>query len=78
MMSHKVKVITFPGEMTVSEFEQLLSDNGLLPAHPKDQYYDNRMSRDIEKFKGKVVKVGYAERDNIVCSYGSVEESDSE
>jgi hypothetical protein len=75
MMSHKVKVITFPGEMTVSEFEQLLSDNGLLPAHPKDQYYDNRMSRDIEKFKGKVVKVGYAERDNIVCSYGSVQES---
>jgi hypothetical protein len=50
----------------------------LLPAHPKDQYYDNRMSRDIEKYKGKIIKVGYAERDNIVCSYGSVEESDSE
>ena len=78
MMSHKVKVINFPGEMTVTEFEQLLSDNGLLPAHPKDQYYDNRMSRDIEKYKGKIIKVGYAERDNIVCSYGSVEESDSE
>jgi hypothetical protein len=77
MMGHKVKLITFPGEMTVTEFEQLLSDNGLLPAHPKDQYYDNRMQRDIEAHKGKIIKVGYGERDNIVCSYsyndGSVE-----
>ena len=77
MMGHKTKLITFPGSLTVTEFEQLLSDNGLLPAHPKDQYYDNRMSRDIENYKGKVVKVGYAERDNVVCSYsyndGSVE-----
>jgi hypothetical protein len=75
MMGHKVKVITFPESMTVSEFENLLSTNGLLPAHTKDKYYDNRMERDIEKYKGKVVKVGYAEQDNVVCSYGSVEES---
>ena len=71
----KTKLITFPESMTVSEFENLLSTNGLLPAHTKDKYYDNRMERDIEKHKGKVVKVGYAERDNIVCSYGSVQES---
>jgi len=55
--------------MTVSEFENLLSTNGLLPAHTKDKYYDNRMERDIEKFKGKDVKCNYTERDNIVCSY---------
>jgi len=82
MMGHKVKLISFPGEMTVSEFENLLSTNGLLPAHPKDQYYDNRMQRDIEAHKGKIIKVGYTERDNIVCSYsyndGSVEEPDPE
>ena len=77
-MSHKVKLITFPESMTVTEFEQLLSDNGLLPAHTKDKYYNNRMSRDIEKHKGKIIKVGYAERDNIVCSYGSVQESAEE
>jgi len=74
MMGHKIKIITFPGDMTVSEFEELLDANGLLPAHPKDQYYDNRMERDIEKHKGKIIKVGYAERDNVVCSYGSVQE----
>jgi len=74
MMGHKVKVITFPESMTVSEFEELLDANGLLPAHHKDHYYDHRMERDIEKYKGKVVKVGYAERDNVVCSYGSVQE----
>ena len=73
-MGHKVKIITFPESMTVSEFEELLDANGLLPAHHKDNYYDHRMERDIEKYKGKVVKVGYAERDNVVCSYGSVQE----
>jgi len=73
-MGQKVKVITFPESMTVSEFEELLDTNGLLPPHHKDKYYDNRMERDIEKYKGKIVKVGYAERDNVVCSYGSVQE----
>jgi len=73
-MAHKIKIITFPSDMTVSEFEELLDTNGLLPAHPKDKYYDNRMERDIEKHKGKIIKVGYAELDNVVCSYGSVQE----
>jgi len=74
MMGHKIKIITFPGDMTVSEFEELLDANGLLPAHSKDHFYAHRMERDIEKYKGKIVKVGYAERDNVVCSYGSVQE----
>jgi hypothetical protein len=80
-MGHKVKLITFPESLTVSELENLLSTNGLLPAHPKDRYYDNRMERDIEKFKGKNVKVGYMP-DKVVCSYsyndGSVDEPDPE
>ena len=79
MMGHKVKLITFPGEMTVTEFEQLLSDNGLI--YEQTVYRNDRMERDIEKFKGKVIKVGYMP-DKVVCTYsyndGSVEEPDPE
>ena len=49
MMGHKTKLINFPGEMTVKEFEQLLSDNGLLSAHTKDQYYDNKYPQKQQK-----------------------------
>jgi hypothetical protein len=79
MMGHKTKLITFPGEMTVTEFEKLLSDNGLI--YEQTVYRNDRMERDIEKFKGKNVKVGYMP-DKVVCTYsyndGSVDEPDPE
>jgi|TARA_R110000751_G_scaffold2488_1_gene13520 hypothetical protein len=72
-MGTKIKEIIFPPELTVSEFESLLATNGLFPPHDKDQYYDMRMTQDIDKYKSKTVRLAYLPRDNVVCSYSVIE-----
>mgnify|MGYP003629176957 FL=1 len=71
-MGHHVKLISFPASMTVEEFEELLTENNLLSAHDNNKYYNQNMSNDIAKFKGRAVKVGYGP-DNKVRSYSVIE-----
>jgi hypothetical protein len=71
-MGHHVKLISFPASMTVQEFEELLTANNLLSAHDNNKYYNQNMLNDIEKFKGRAVKVGYGP-DNKVRSYSVIE-----
>ena len=66
-MGHRTKSIQFPDSMTVEQYETLLSDNGLI--YEQTQHKTRRMAADIEKFKGRLVKVGYQTSDNVVSSY---------
>ena len=66
-MGHRTKSIQFPDSMTAEQYETLLSDNGL--NYEQTQHKTRRMEADIEKFKGRLVKVGYQTSDNVVSSY---------
>jgi hypothetical protein len=66
-MGFRLKIIQFPDSMTADEYETLLSDNGLI--YEQTEHKTRRMEADIEKFKGRLVKVGYVSNDNVVCSY---------
>ena len=66
-MGFRIKIIQFPISMTADEYETLLSDHGLI--YEQTEHKTRRMEADIEKFKGRLVKVGYMSSDNVVCSY---------
>ena len=66
-MGFRIQLIQFPDSMTADEYEALLSDNGLI--YEQTQHKTRRMAADIEKFKGRLVKVGYQTSDNVVSSY---------
>ena len=66
-MGFRLKVIQFPDSMTADEYEALLNDNGL--NYEQSEHKTRRLEADIEKFKGRLVKVGYMSSDNVVCSY---------
>jgi len=67
-MGFRIQSIQFPDSMTADEYETLLSDHGLI--YEQTEHKTRRMEADIEKFKGRLVKVGYMSSDNVVCSYG--------
>ena len=67
-MGFRIQSIQFPDSMTADEYETLLSDHGLI--YEQTEHKTRRMEADIEKFKGRLVKVGYMTSDNVVCSYG--------
>jgi hypothetical protein len=67
-MGFRIKIIQFPNSMTADEYETLLNDNGLI--YEPSEYKTQRIEADIEKYKGKLVKIGYHSHDNIVQSYG--------
>jgi hypothetical protein len=66
-MGHRVMSIQFPDSMTADEYEVLLAEHGLI--YEQTDHKTRRMEADIEKFKGRLVKVGYQTSDNVVCSY---------
>ena len=66
-MGFRIQSIQFPDSMTADEYETLLSDHGLI--YEQTEHKTRRMEADIEKFKGRLVKVGYMSSDNVVCSY---------
>jgi len=67
-MGFRIKSIQFPDSMSADDYETLLSDHGLI--YEQSEHKTRRMEADIEKFKGRLVKVGYMSSDNVVCSYG--------
>ena len=67
-MGFRIQSIQFPDSMTADEYEVLLADHGLI--YEQTDHKTRRMEADIEKFKGRLVKVGYTSSDNVVCSYG--------
>ena len=75
-MGFRLKIIQFPDSMTAEQYETLLSDNGLI--YEQTQHKTRRMAADIEKFKGRLVKVGYMSSDNVVCSYSVKEVTEDE
>jgi len=66
-MGFRIKIIQFPDSMTAEEYETLLSDNGLI--YEQTQHKTRRMEADIQKYRSRLVKVGYMTSDNVVCSY---------
>ena len=79
-MGFRLKIIQFPDNMTADEYEALLSDHGLI--YEQTEHKKQRLEADIQKYKGRLVKVGYQTSDNVVCSYGvkevTVDEPDPE
>jgi hypothetical protein len=79
-MGFKIKIIQFPDSMTAEEYEELLSEHGLI--YEQTPHKKRRMEVDIQKYRSRLVKVGYMTSDNVVCSYGvkeiTEEEPDSE
>ena len=67
-MGFRLKIIQFPDNMTADEYEALLSDHGLI--YEQTEHKKQRLEADIQKYKGRLVKVGYMSSDNVVCSYG--------
>ena len=67
-MGFRLKIIQFPDNMTADQYEVLLADHGLI--YEQTQHKTRRMEADIQKYKGRLVKVGYMSSDNVVCSYG--------
>ena len=67
-MGFRLKIIQFPDSMTADEYETLLSDNGL--TYEQTDYKKQRLEADIQKYKGKLIKIGYHSHDNVVQSYG--------
>jgi len=65
-MTHKVVTIIFPDEMTTSEFEQILNDNGLTYANSSSK--EEKILRNIETVKGQSVKV-ICDMDHVVRAY---------
>ena len=65
-MTHKVITIIFPDEMTTSEFEKILNDNGL--TYEDSSSKEENMLRNIETVKGKNTKV-ICNMDHVVIAY---------
>tara|TARA_R110000751_G_scaffold158075_1_gene263576 strand:+ start:133 stop:372 length:240 start_codon:yes stop_codon:yes gene_type:complete len=66
LMTHKVITINFPDEMTTSEFEKILNDNGL--TYEDSSSKEENMLRNIETVKGKNTKV-ICNMDHVVMAY---------
>ena len=66
-MGFRIKIIQFPNSMTADEYETMLNDNGLI--YEQTEHKKQRMEADIEKYKGKLVKIGYHSHDLVVQSY---------
>jgi hypothetical protein len=75
-MGFRLKIIQFPDNMTADQYETLLSDHGLI--YEQTEHKKQRLEADIEKFKGRLVKVGYMSSDNVVCSYSVKEVTEEE
>jgi len=54
-MTHKVITINFPDEMTTSEFQKILNDNGL--TYEESSSKEEKMLRNIKTVKGKTTHV---------------------
>ena len=65
-MTHEVIIINFPDEMTISEFEKILNDNGL--TYQESSSKEAKMSRNIQTVKGKTTKV-ICNMDHVVMAY---------